>query len=765
MEGPLDNRTILCFGALLHDIGKVVYRGSSGKGTHSALGAQFITDEISLLNSAFYSAAGLKVVEQIRYHHAREMARSSSLEPDSLAYITYFADNISAGMDRKNEGNDEAIVQFDKNVDLRKIFNILGGRHDDNVIAHEDYNVIRERIKNQLAQMDIASQEVNSLLHVLEATTSAVPSSTNRSELVDVSLYDHAKTTAGLALCIYDYFEEHGIRDYRAALFSGDKSRAYYMENMFLLVSCDMSGIQDFIYNISGSKALKQLRARSLYLELMMEHIVDELLGRLSLNRTSVLYTGGGHAYLLLPNTLHTKTVLRDFKTELKEWFIREHGANLYMAFASVECSADDLSNAGEDKQRFGNLFRELSAKLSDAKAARYTATDIKGLNFGGANLADDARECRECHRSTALASNDDICETCESLRDISADLVKEDVFAIVNDICESSARHRLSLPFGAILVLYERERYLVEKPATRRIYTKNWDAGINLSTHIWMGDYTADMGGEGIRSYAENGVTLAGEKGIKRLGVLRADVDNLGAAFAGGIPASKASISRTATLSRALSLFFKKQVNEILESGQYRLQIIYSGGDDLFIVGNWSDVLYAALDLRNAFKEFIGNGSLTISAGVGMFDEKYPIARMASETGALEDAAKLHVEQWPDGRERAKNAVALWDSGNVFSWDDLANTIEPRMREIAGIFNENDKGKAFIYKMVSLLRHYDDVISAPRLAYLLARSFEDSANRDELCRKFYVWASDERERRCLVTALEWYVYSIRERG
>lgn len=201
----MDDRTILCFGALLHDIGKVVYRGSSGKGTHSALGAQFVTDEVSPLNSAFCSPEGLKVVEQIRYHHAREMARASSLEADSLAYITYFADNISAGMDRKNEGDEAEKASFDKGVNLRKIFNILGGRHDDNVIAHDDYNTIRETIKNQLARTDIAPQEVNSLLHVLEATTSTVPSSTNMSELVDVSLYDHAKTTAGLALCLYDY--------------------------------------------------------------------------------------------------------------------------------------------------------------------------------------------------------------------------------------------------------------------------------------------------------------------------------------------------------------------------------------------------------------------------------------------------------------------------------------------------------------------------------------------------------------------------------
>lgn len=760
----MDDRTLLCFGSLLHDIGKIVYRGFSGKGTHSVLGAKFISDEVAARNEAFSSPEGRKVIEQIRYHHAREIP--SSLESDSLAFITYFADNISAGMDRKNEGDEDSKARFDRDIDLRKIFNIVDGRHDDNSIAHNDYNEIRETIKRELSQIGITPQEINSLLHVLEATTSTVPSSTNKSELVDVSLYDHSKTTAGLALCIYDYLEACGVRDYRAALFSGPASRSYYREKMFLLVSCDMSGIQDFIYNISGAGALKQLRARSMYLELMMEHIVDELLDGLSLNRSNVMYTGGGHAYLLLPNTKRTQSALSDFKEELKSWFLKEHGVDLYMAFAGVECSADDLSNTGEDKGRFGNLFRELSSKLSLAKASRYSASEIRALNFSKRQHTGDARECRECHSSSALSSNEDICETCEALRDISAGLVKKDVvFAIVDEKNAGPSCCKLSLPFGCNLVLYERARYLDDQPIVRRIYTKNWDAGINLSTHIWMGDYTADMGGEGISSYAESGSTLEDGRGIKRLGVLRADVDNLGVVFASGIPEDKASISRTATLSRALSLFFKKQVNEIFELGQYRLQIIYSGGDDLFVVGNWSDVLHAAIDLRESFLEFTGNGCLTISAGIGMFDENYPIARMAAVVGGLESAAKLHCELDVGGYMRAKNSIALWGPNSVFSWDELVDIVEPRMREIADVFEENDKGKAFVYKLVSLLRNYEDVISAPRLAYLLARSFETSKDRDELCRKFYSWATDDRERRCFIAALEWYVYSIRERG
>lgn len=769
----MDDKTLLYFGALLHDIGKVIYRGYSGKGTHSQLGAQFINDEISPLNDCLNSLEGQRIVEQIRYHHAKEMASSLALESDSLAFITYFADNISAGMDRKNEGDDEdAKAFFDKNVELRKIFNILNGHHDDYVVAHRDYNTIRETIKKQLACIQISAQEVNSLLNLLEATTSDISSSTNRSELVDVSLYDHAKTTAGLAACIYDYFSARGITDYRKALFSGDASQLFYAEPMFLLVSCDMSGIQDFIYNISGSGALKQLRARSLYLELMMEHIVDELMERLCLNRANVLYVGGGHAYLLIPNTDWVKQTVNAFCDELKDWFIREHGIDLYAAFAWVECSADDLSNRGDDKRRFSELFRTLSAGLSRAKASRYTADDIRRMNFT-CETQDTGRECRECHRSTALASHDEICTTCESLRDISAELVRKNVFVVVDSTTEGRPKtcSRLSLPFEKELLLYERQRYLDERPKATRVYTKNsWDAGIDLATHIWMGDYTADTNDadtneKGIAAYARCASSLEKGCGIKRLGVLRADVDNLGAVFASGIPFEKASISRTATLSRLLSLFFKQKINEILEKGAYQLQIIYSGGDDLFIIGNWSDVLYAALDIRTAFRDFTGNGVLTISAGIGMFDEKYPIARMASETGALEDAAKLYVKKMEDGTVYSKNAVALWRSDVVFSWDSLSNVVEPRMREIASIFAHNEKGKAFVYKMVTLLRNYDEVISAPRLAYLLARSFEGSENRDELCRRFYSWASDKEQRRCLVAALEWYVYSIRERG
>ena len=297
---------------------------------------------------------------------------------------------------------------------------------------------------------------------------------------------------------------------------------------------------------------------------------------------------------------------------------------------------------------------------------------------------------------------------------------------------------------------------------------------GENLSTHIWMGDYTAGEKGLGFSGYEGKGATLDDGVGIPRLGVLRADVDNLGATFVSGLPEDKTSISRTSTLSRALSFFFKYQINQILKERDYQVQIIYSGGDDLFIVGNWSDILFASADIRKAFDEYTGNGTLTLSAGIGMFDAKYPIARMARETGNLEDAAKMYVA--PNDPKQTKNAVALWTEQNVFSWDEFLNTIVPRFEEMRELFTQkprlgnsptteaNAKGKAFIYKLVALLRNFNDVSSAPRLAYLLARGLEGYPNASQISKKFYGWAQNERERRCLIAALEWYVYSTRER-
>src|SRR3712207_7611919 len=71
----------------------------------------------------------------------------------------------------------------------------------------------------------------------------------------------------------------------------------------YLFVRGDISGVQSFLYTITSKGALRMLRARSAFLELLAEHAVAEVLREAGVPRTNVIYVGGGGFQLLLPNT------------------------------------------------------------------------------------------------------------------------------------------------------------------------------------------------------------------------------------------------------------------------------------------------------------------------------------------------------------------------------------------------------------------------------------------------------------------------------
>ncbi len=65
---------------------------------------------------------------------------------------------------------------------------------------------------------------------------------------------------------------------------------------------------------------------------------------------------------------------------------------------------------------------------------------------------------------------------------------------------------------------------------------------------------------------------------------------------------------------------------------------MVYSGGDDLFIIGSWDDVIELGREIRNEFVKY--TGSLTISAGFTIHDYKIPFYKMARQAGeALENS------------------------------------------------------------------------------------------------------------------------------
>lgn len=780
-----DQKTKLIIGSLLHDIGKVIYREGSDRRNHSIGGYEYLSSEAQIQDK--------EVLDCVRYHHSSAL-KGAKIQDNNLAYITYLADNIAASADRRKKEDSEE-KGFDLSVPLQSVFNILNGNQEEKYYQPGDmdpesgikypqeakikfsedfYKKIKVRITDNLRGMDWNEEYLNSLLAVMEANLSYMPSSTSNAELTDISLFDHVKLTAAIASCIYDYLNENNL-NYRNELFTRESE--FYDKKAFLLCSMDVSGIQKFIYTIASKNALRTLRARSFYLELMMEHMIDMLLEKLELSRTNLIYSGGGHCYLLLPNTETVKNKVKEFKVILKRWFLKYFQTELYVACAYTACSANTLKNMPDGS--YSDMFREISKSLSEEKMHRYSALEIMMLN--NRKMDDYTRECKVC-RNIGHVDEEGVCPICRKLENLSKDVLHSEFFSIV---LENKEEEGLPLP-GGYLLIADNEKKKVQKrmeedPYYVRTYAKNMMyTGKHIATKLWVGDYST---GNTFEEFAQEAT------GISRIGILRADVDNLGQTFVSGFENERngnkyVTLSRTATLSRQLSIFFKYFIRSILNNGEYSVSgqndqeqrkatIVYSGGDDVFIVGSWNHIVELAVDLKKAFEKYT-QGTLSISAGIGVYESSYPIAAIAEETGDLESKSKKlpgknAVTLMEDGEEHLENGEHISDG--TYSWKKFEEeVICEKYRTLQVFFGDIDeRGMSFLYRMLELIRDQKNRINFARFVYLLSR-LEPSENGEKkeayqkFSKKMYEWIQNEEDCRQLKTAINMYAYMHREK-
>lgn len=751
----------------------------------------------------------------------------------------YEADNLAAGSDRRAL---EASEQegFSARKPLDSIFSVfgreaaagageaqapeVGAYHLQGLLAKDcpqypqpsarvqattaEYEDLYAYLETNFQRRSPFRMEIHELTRVLEGVLSYVPSSTALGEAADISLYDHVRLTAAYAVMLYRYLAAKGVTDYRGALFSRDSAQALRQETAGLLVSGDLSGIQSFIYTIPSAGALKSLRGRSFYLEILMENIADEILARAGMSRSSLLYTGGGHFYLLLPNTPEARAALAEARESINDWMLAQFGSRLYLALAWTPFAPQEFLPGAEPGTR--GVFRRVGELLAAEKLHRYSEAQLAAMFSPESDYnrtLSEGRECSICHTSSVELvpyrdEGAEACPLCEGLFRFGERILTADVFGVA-----SEPVGEVSLPVPGIgrslylCALSERE---AEAHADWvRLYVKNRvDTGAHLMTHLWLGDYSARTEKGGVQEFSELARRSGGSltaRGICRLGVLRADVDNLGAAFLAGFPARYATLSRTAALSRALSLFFKRYINDVCagrlaEDGaepfslfgrekprERFVHIVYSGGDDVFLVGAWDDLLELAVDLYRAFRKFTG-GRLHFSAGFGMFEASFPVAEMARRTGVLEDAAKQHA---------GKNAIALFgaaasartgrtkDLPAVYGWEEFIDEVcGEKLRFLQSHFSFAEGGgagrrivlgKSGAYRLLSLLTSAGEGIKLARFAYTLARldpgaQAEAQPAYQEVRKEFYAWYRDARSRKQLVTALQLMIYSVREK-
>lgn len=643
---------------------------------------------------------------------------------------------------------------------------------------------------------------------------------------------------------------ENNITDYKTVCLRENKENR--QKEMFLLISGDMSGIQNFIYTIASAGALKSLRGRSFYLDMVLEYIVDEILAELSLNRCNLIYTGGGHFYILAANTQSVQDKLLKFKENCNEWFLQKTGTTLYLELGWQKCSAvnfmvTDEKNKDEQYAQIGNVFRNLSGKLSRQKLSRYTKEQLNNMFNPVSEVnktQDGTRECGICHTSSAVLQNfhgksdedndTKACALCNQLYDFGREIIAENktVFAVIND------DKGLPLPSWnnpcSLYAMDKNDLVKYSEAKIKRLYTKNiLESGKLLSTNLWVGDYiiTKTEDNNDLRQTVDFEYLAQKSQGIKRMGVLRADVDKLGQTFATAFRSDKdahyLTLSRMASLSRQLSLFFKKYINCICKGniageneqeqvifslwkqqqapGARNLAIVYSGGDDVFVVGAWNEVLEFAVDLYKALQRF-SNRKITISAGMAMLKHNYPISRMAEIAGELEALAK------DSGRNRIAildNTEQMWTNKNdkqkqvvhCYEWPVfIDNVIGEKMMFLTKYFKFNSEtaqnkivplgqghlpiGKGQLYRLIEFLREKlngseqqpdkPQRMNIAHFIYWLARLQPDKNNAEagadykEIREKLYNWLTDNQQwqdSQQLLTALVLLIYGLREQA
>lgn len=826
----MKEKEILIKGALLHDIGKVCYRAMNKRINHSKLGGDFLEQYLKSNEETE------RLLNCVRYHH-KDYLQKAKLDKNDLAYIVYEADNIASGMDRReNEGEEKgfdpklnldsifSVFYSDKEIqvankypliykDINKAFNYP--RTDISLATNSNYEALLNKIKSYFITKDISQISINQLLQIIEEGFSYLPSSTNRAEVCDISLYVHSKITSAVASCMKLYFDEQQIQDYKKYCFNSG-SKIFRNEKIYLLVSGDISGIQDFIYTIPSKGALKTLRGRSLYIDLLLEEFIDEYLEQIGLSRANVLYSGGGHFYILAPNIEDTKKAIDKLQAKMNRWLMENIGINLYLAIGIAECSANNLMKS----EAQGNLFATVNKKLKDDKTIRYSKDeDFLEYIFNVEKEEDTAKkECTICHNLVDKLWKYNIdeeiaCEFCLNLYKLGQDILTQDLVFVISEEKIDGGIKIFGKDKDLYLYAVNIEDIDMFKGKILRIYSKNNLLENDLAIRLYLADYSAKNENDEVMTFDDLAKSSCKtDKGIKRLGVLRLDIDDLGIAFSSGFVSDKdkiednlryATLSRYADLSKDISMFFKVAINKICagdltgcvdfeerafnifgiaKAPKRKVNIIYAGGDDLFLVGAWDEVLEVAIDINRAFKQFT-NGKLTLSAGMAMFSPTYPISKMAEIAGLLVQMSK---------NRKDKNSIALFgmetnlkangqlECKHIYTWADFEmkvckekmNYLLARLSFDGDKFNKLSVGKSLIYRLMDLIQLADeDKLNIARFAYVLAR-MQPKQDKDEQKRKvyedfvskMYQWINNNEDKKQLATALNLLVYYLRDK-
>lgn len=577
----------------------------------------------------------------------------------------------------------------------------------------------------------------------------AIPSSTI--DQPDVSLHDHSRIAAAVAACLYRHHEARGELENEAAIKDRDRPK-------YRIAVGDLSGIQHGLFRLQRQQVKgvnRILRARSFLMGAVVDAAALLVRRDFGLPPYCTFVNAGGRFEMLLPELADAEARIEGLRARFDRWIGRRYLGELSLNLAlTLPFSGKDLL-----RENFPKLRDVIAAAVENAKNMPLSRIEQGVLPAEYAAGADGA--CLACGvRPATMADGRDVlirrCETCHDEHEIGSKLPDAAAMCWIES---RDARHGdVGLFDGAALHIVARGEE-TGVPADRILSGFRFGgepvpsifAARRLASHVpklrdedFAAGRYADLGEEAkdvrvgdlktfehLAADAREILSDTRRAGRPYLAVLKADVDRLGQIFGHGLGKDR-TIGRFAALSRAIDGFFTGHLDRLVRGSFPNTYTVYSGGDDVLLIGPWLDMIRLALRVQQDFCRFTGeNPDLTLSAGIELIHAHEPLNRAHARAQARLDSAKAA------GRDR----VSVITSRPI-GWPALADALK-MSEEINDLIRADRIGTVFLYKVLAFDEDRTAAESGDRLAlaranwrsrwaYHLSRQFDGMSDRRE---------------------------------
>jgi CRISPR-associated protein Csm1 len=611
------------------------------------------------------------------------------------------------------------------------------------------------------------------------AYTQAIPSATagiGGKVRPEVSLYDHSKTTAALAVALWRYHDDQRhdsteIREQLRAQWDREREtfeepRRAWEEQKFLLVQGDLFGIQDFIFATGGEtqkRAAKLLRGRSFYVSLLTELAALRILESLGLPATSQVVNAAGKFLIVAPNTPETLATLDAVRAEFDGWFLKHSFGQSGIGIACLPACCDDFRAGREgEPSPFRGLMKRLFETLETAKLRRFGLCGEAPAPavFDGFLERFREGECKIDGRSPAEVKEGGVwlSRLAADQIDIGHWLANRDRLLVTSErvkpLYEGQSLNQLRLDvfgFHLLFTATEEETGRFGQEAKTGNLRRAWDFSLpeSASDALWHGYArrhinayvprfrVVDLDEAALGKY--DGLDPEDrdnerEDLVKTLNHLarddrRPDPERPGRwigaealmTLKGDVDnlgmifqkgLERPTFAKMAALSRQMNAFFAVYLPWLCAKDYPDTYTVFAGGDDFFLIGPWHSVIRLAQEMKTGFARYVA-GNPDIHFSAGLSMTK-PGLPIRQLADLAEDALDEAKAHNPKRANPApKNAVSAF--GHSVTWKEF-DALMARERGLARIADECGLSTGYLY---GLLRYIDmaDKVKAYREA------------------------------------------------